>query len=76
MRMVNYKVRKDDGTTFETTSYATAVREGKIIKTFPKEISEDDFNIRRFGLEKPNPKAVAEKRKTFIGKVNAYLFKR
>lgn len=76
MRMVIYKVRKDDGMTFETSSYATAVREGKIIKTFPKEISEDDFRIKRFGLEKPDPKIVAEKRKAFIDKVNAYLFKR
>ena len=76
MRMVNYKVQRDDGTTFETSSYATAVREGKIIKTFPTEISEEDFRIKRFGLDRPDPKAIAEKRKAFIDKVNAYLFKR
>lgn len=76
MRMVNYKVQRDNGTTFETSSYATAVREGKIIKTFLTEISEDDFRTKRFGLDRPDPKTVAEKRKTFISKVNAYLFKR
>ena len=76
MRMVNYKVQRDDGTTFETSSYATAVREGKIIKTFPTGISEEDFRIKRFGLDRPDPKAIAEKRKAFIDKVNAYLFKR
>ena len=43
MRLVNYDVKKADGTIVTMTSYTKAIETGKIIKTYLTPVDEDYF---------------------------------